>query len=82
MQRFYFDVRAGDALSVDKQGMELQDIDAVQKEAVRSLADIARDVIRRDAGHSSGHCMAVEVRDATGPVLQVKFSIEIERPKH
>ena len=53
-------------------------MEAVQEEAARSLADMARDASRRPH-NGAGHQMAVEVRDDTGPVLQAKFTFQIER---
>jgi hypothetical protein len=74
-KRYYFDLRDGDALSVDEEGVELPDIEAVQKEATRSLADMAKD----RPLNASGHRMAIEVRDDAGPLLQAKLTFEIER---
>ena len=54
----------------------------MQDEAARSLADIARDEVRRIAKNGVGHDMAIEVRDEAGPVLQVKFTFTINRRKH
>jgi hypothetical protein len=81
MPRYHFDLRDGDDLVVDEEGMDLRDMEAVQEEAARSLADMARDEVRRTAGKAGGRCMAIEVRDAAGPVLQVKFTFAIDRPK-
>jgi hypothetical protein len=47
MPRYYFDMREGDEIAPDDEGMELHTIEAVQEEAARSLADMARDAIRR-----------------------------------
>jgi hypothetical protein len=78
MPRYYFDMREGDEIAPDEEGMELRTLEAVQEEAARTLADMARDAIR---GHSNGagHQMSIEVRDEAGPVLQVKFTFELER---
>lgn len=80
MPRYYFDLRDEDGVAVDEEGMELRNIEAVQEEAARSLADMARDAVRRPT-HKKNHRMAIEVRDANGPVLQVKFTFEIDRKK-
>jgi hypothetical protein len=82
MPRYYFDLRENGKVAVDDDGMELRDIEAVQEEAARSLADLARDAVRCNFRSRSAHDMAIEVRDAAGPVLQVKFTFAIERPKH
>jgi hypothetical protein len=80
MPRYYFDIREGEDFAPDEEGLELPSIQAVQEEAARSLADMARDSIRKVDG--GGHQMAIEVRDDHGPVLQVKLTYEIDRHKH
>ena len=79
MPRYYFDLREGDELAVDEEGAELTNLQAVQMEAVRSLVDMARHTIWTKADCIFGHPMAVEVRDENGPVLQAKFTFELER---
>jgi uncharacterized protein DUF6894 len=78
--RYYFDIREGDEFALDDEGLELSSIQAVQEEAARSLADIARDAVRKHLD-GAGQRMAVEVRDDSGPVLQVRFTFEIDRHK-
>lgn len=81
MRRYYFDIRDEDGLAVDEEGLELRDIQAVQEEAARSLADIARDEVRSANGRKQERQMTIEVRDDDGPVLQVKFTFKIDRKK-
>jgi hypothetical protein len=81
MRRYYFDLRVGDDLAPDDEGLELPSIERVQEEAARSLADMARDAVRTDC-NGTGHRMAIEVRDDDGPVLQVKFTFQIDRHEH
>ena len=81
MSRYYFDIREGDEFAPDDEGLELSTIQAVQEEAARSLADMARDAVRK-RHDGAGHQMAIEVRDDNGPVLNVKFTFEIDRRKH
>jgi hypothetical protein len=73
---YYFDYRNGPNLIPDEEGMELPHLAAVEVEAARALADLARDSIR---GNSETAAMSIEVRDDTGPVLKAKLSFEIER---
>ena len=73
MKRYFFDLRDGDVISPDEEGMESPDIEAVQEEAARSLADVAKDAVRSRGRHVFGHWMAIEVRDDTGPVLVPTF---------
>ena len=82
MPRYFFDLRDGDDLAVDEEGLELRSIQAVQEEAARSLADMARDEVRRHSNDpNKRHRMAIEVRDDNGPLLQVKFTFEINKQR-
>jgi hypothetical protein len=81
MPRYYFDMREGDEIAPDEEGMELRTLQAVQEEAARALADMARDAIRGRPVDGSGHRMSIEVRDDNGPVLEVKFTFEIDKKK-
>ncbi|MCK1518343.1 hypothetical protein IVB22_38860 [Bradyrhizobium sp. 190] len=81
MKRYYFDLRKGDDIAPDDEGMELATIEAVQEEAARALADMARDAVRKHTD-GAGHHMAIDVRDDDGPVLQVKFTFAINRHRH
>ena len=78
MRRYYFDIREGDELAPDDEGLELSTVQAVQEEAARSLAEMSRDAVRR-RHDGAAHRMAIEVRDDAGPVLEVKLTFEINR---
>jgi hypothetical protein len=78
MPRYYFDIREGDDLASDDEGLELPSIERVQEEAARSLADMARDAVR-SPHNGADHRLAIEVRDDTGPLLQVKFTFQVDR---
>lgn len=73
--RYYFDLRDDDTLVPDEEGLEISDIELVQEEAARSLVDMARFAI---SGRPIFR-MAIEVRDETGPVLEVSFRWKISR---
>jgi hypothetical protein len=80
MPRYYFDIREGEDLAPDDEGLELSTIEAAWIEAARSLVDILRDAIRtRRPG--ADHRMAIEVRDVNGAVLAVKVSFEAGRQR-
>ena len=79
MPRYYFDLMEGDVLAVDQDGLELYSLRAVQAEAAKSLADMARDAVHSFPPPFGHHKMAIEVRDDMGPLLQVKFTFEVER---
>ena len=76
MTRYFFDMREGDQIAVDEQGLELNDLEQVQEEAVVSLADMAKDVVGRKHGDPSQR-LAIEVRDESGPVMQAQIKFEI-----
>lgn len=77
MGRYYFDLRDSEGLAVDEEGLELQDIQAAGEEAALSLADAARDGLRRSDG--SLNQLSVEVRTDEGPYMRVSFSFNIDR---
>lgn len=79
MPRYYFDLIEGDVLAVDQEGLELSSLRAVQAEAAKSLADMARDAVHGFPPRFGQRKMAIEVRDETGPLMQVKFTFEVER---
>ncbi|WP_314957631.1 DUF6894 family protein [Bradyrhizobium cosmicum] len=82
MPRFYFDLRDGDDLAIDEEGLELPNVGAVQAEAAISLADMARDAVHGAPLLGGGRRMAIEVRDEAGPVMQVRFSFDVETRTH
>jgi hypothetical protein len=61
MPRYFFDIRDGDELIADEEGMDLPDLEAAFREAARSLADISQ-------MGGSGQ-MAIVVRDGSGIVM-------------
>jgi hypothetical protein len=75
MGRYYFDLRDNEGLTVDEEGLELQDIQAAQEEAARSLADAARDGLRKSDGALNQ--MTIEVRTDAGPLMRVSFSFDV-----
>jgi hypothetical protein len=75
MMRYYFDLRDGDELAPDEEGMELRSMELVQQEAAKTLADIVREAVLRVDGRARR--MAIEVRTDNGPVLQARFSLEV-----
>src|ERR1700752_1418123 len=67
-RRYFFALQHGNELIVDDEGIALPNLEAVHREAVRALADMARALDRFPAP------MMVEVRDATGSVLRARAS--------
>lgn len=72
MTRYYFDIRDGEALYADEDGLELEDQRQAEIEAATSLADMARDLSPLDDRHH----MAIEVRTNAGPAFQAMFVFE------
>jgi small subunit ribosomal protein S21 len=70
--RYYFDIRDGEALYSDEEGIEFHDQTAAEIEAANSLANMARDLSPLDERHH----MAIEVRTTAGPVFQAAFHFE------
>ena len=58
MARYYFDLRDNGVLSPDEDGAELDGLDRAKAEALRTLAEMARDLIA-----SGRRELAIEVRD-------------------
>jgi hypothetical protein len=78
MPRYYFDIRNGQDLYPDEEGLELADQRAAEIEAAMSLAGLAKDLPPLDERQH----MAIEVRTKEKPVFQVAFIFEISRLKH
>ena len=74
MALYFFDLR--DEADFEE-GTELRNMRAVQNETARALSGLAWDAMRSDG--VKGQQMIMEVRDAHGPVMEVKLSFEIAR---
>ncbi|MCP3395367.1 hypothetical protein NLM27_42355 [Bradyrhizobium sp. CCGB12] len=76
MTRYYFDLVDQDGVVVDEEGLEFSDMEGVEYEAARAMADAARESFHRPItpGEST-----IEVRDDLGPIMRVRFKVEIER---
>ena len=77
MALYFFDLRDEADFVVDEEGTELRDMRAVQNETARALSGLAWDAMRSDG--VKGQQMIMEVRDAHGPVMEVRLSFEIAR---
>ncbi|WP_439370911.1 DUF6894 family protein [Bradyrhizobium sp. DASA03120] len=67
-----------DGLAVDEEGLEFADMDGVEREAAQAMADAARESFQRPIKPGEA---AIEVRDDSGPVMRVRFTVQIERIK-
>ena len=75
MRRYHFDLVESDTITIDEEGLELGNLQAVQVEAGRSLAVFAWD----SAKNFDPHAVSIEVRDADGRVLTYRLALEIHR---
>jgi len=53
--QYYFDIRDGDELMPDEEGLDLWSIDRVQQEAAKTLADLVKDAAL-ELNSGSGRC--------------------------
>jgi hypothetical protein len=75
MPRYYFDTRDNGSVMADEVGLDLQDVEAARDEAVRGLADLARDVLP----DSIRRMLSIEVKDAfKRPLLQTVLVFEVK----
>jgi hypothetical protein len=79
MALYFFDLRDDAEFVVDEQGVELRDTRAVRDEIARTLSGLAWDAMRSD--RAEGQQMIIEVRDASGPVMEGKLTFEIARKR-
>jgi hypothetical protein len=72
MPRYHFDIRDGQDVFTDDDGMDLPDMDTAIGEARRTLADMMRDSLRNDGGDA----LSIAIRaGADGPVIvSVRFN--------
>ena len=80
--RYFFDLREGNRVALDDEGMEFASVDLAQEEAALSLANLARDHVLTNQWHPASHLLAIHVRDKNGPVLKAQFTFEIGRANH
>jgi hypothetical protein len=69
VSRFYFDIRDGELLAIDEEGLDLSSQRAAEIEAALSLADVTKQL----EPFAFSEDLAIEVRDAGGPVLKATF---------
>jgi hypothetical protein len=59
MARYYFDTQDGGDVVIDEEGLEFSSLEGVKREAARSLAELARDVLPGSVRRE----LAIDVRD-------------------
>jgi hypothetical protein len=77
MPRFFFDIHDGEMFTPDREGLELESLEAAKDEAKRTLPDIVKDEMpdgdRRD--------FTVDVKNAAGQIVwRITLSLVVESP--
>jgi hypothetical protein len=77
MPRFFFDIHDGEVFTPDREGLDLDDLEAAKAEAKKTLPEIVKDEMpdedRRD--------FTVDVKDAAGQIVwRVTLSLVVESP--
>jgi hypothetical protein len=77
MPRFFFDIHDGEDFTPDRQGVELDGLEAAKAEAKKTLPEIVKDEMpegdRRD--------FTVDVKSAAGQIVwRVTLSLVVESP--
>ncbi len=78
MSRYYFDIRDGDVLCPDEEGIEFASRRGAEIEAAMSLAGIAKELPEFERPHPMG----IEVRTDEGPIFQAAFLFETVKSRH
>ena len=78
MTRYYFDIRDGEDVYPDAEGLEFPNQREAEIEAAQTLAGLARDL----AGQEDRPDVAVEVRNEVGPVFQAALIFEANKTRH
>jgi hypothetical protein len=76
MPRFHFDVRESQHLIPDKEGSDCPGLNAAEREAVETAAEIGRDLLP----DGKARAVSIDVRNEQGQrVLTVTVSLQIDR---
>ena len=76
MPRYYFDLREDRTVVEDEEGLSLPDIDAAQREAAETAAEIGRDRLPK----GGLRFVTIDVRDENGDnLLSVTATLEVKR---
>ena len=77
MPRFFFDIHDGETFTPDREGLDLDDLEAAKEEAKKTLPEIVKDEMpngdRRD--------FTVDVKNAAGQIVwRITLSLVVESP--
>ncbi len=75
MNRYFFDIRDGDSVSVDDIGIDCASLEDVRFQAIDALPEIARE----ELPDGDYRVFEVQVRDATGkPIFTGRLTFELQ----
>jgi hypothetical protein len=77
MPRYFFGIHDGEVFTPDREGLDLEDLEAAKAEAKRTLPEIVKDEMpdgdRRD--------FTVDVKDVAGQIVwRITLSLVVESP--
>lgn len=75
MSQYFFDLKSSGSFARDEEGIELPDTEAAHDMALGALIDAARDAVMEG---SMNQRFVVEVRDGTGPILEVGAKLSFQ----
>ena len=76
MPRFYFDVREEDGVTSDEVGVELESVEAAEREAIRMVTGIGHESLSKDRSSE----IEMQVKDKEGfLLLTVTISVVVRR---
>lgn len=75
MPRYFFDIDDGRILTPDETGLELDDVEAVRREAIKALPEIAQDALPEDDRRE----VVVMAKDSAGRrILTARLTLTVE----
>ena len=73
--RYFFDINTDGATAVDDEGMDLANAEAAQAEAVRSICDLSKELIKSRELAS----FAITVGDERGKLMTTSLDVKVNR---
>jgi hypothetical protein len=77
MPRFFFDIHDGENFTPDREGLELEGIEAAKNEAKKALPDI----VKEEMPDGDRRGFTVDVKNVAGQIVwRVTLSLVVENP--
>jgi hypothetical protein len=73
--RYFFDINTDGATAVDDEGVDLANVEDAQAEAIRSICDLSKELIKSRELAS----FAITVRDSRGKLMTTSLDVRVER---